>query len=70
MTGVPYVRITWISVALVALFLITGVILYALGQSGPAQGALGTATGIAIGTGATTVVVATTAPAGKADSGP
>ena len=60
MNGVPVGRIAWATIALIALFLIAGVVLDALGHDTEGANAIATATGIAIGaTGATGVVVVT-----------
>lgn len=58
MAGVPMAKITGWTFALVALFVLAGVVLALAGQPEMAQGALGTATGIVVGSGvATTIVV-------------
>lgn len=55
--GVPLKGITITGLILVALFLIAGVVLDVTNHADQGGQALATATGIAIGTGATTVVV-------------
>jgi len=55
--GIPLGKITVTGLVLVALFLIAGVILDVTNHTDQGGQALATATGIAIGTGATTVVV-------------
>jgi len=58
MAGVPMGKITGWTFALVALFVIAGVVLTVTGHSDQANGALGTATGIVVGAGtAVTVTV-------------
>lgn len=55
--GVPLTKITLTGLILVALFLIAGVVLDVTNHTDQGAQAMATATGIAIGTGATTVVV-------------
>jgi hypothetical protein len=50
-------KIVTTNVVLIIVFVVTGVILAVTGNTAEAHGALGTATGLAIGTGSATVIV-------------
>jgi hypothetical protein len=55
--GVNMTKVSIVGLVLVAMFLIAGIVLDAVGQSAQGQQAIATAVGVAVGTGATSVTI-------------